>query len=215
MMYAPRTTGVSPVSAAQYAVWSAWARLKPVMSCSIPNTRTLFALRSATVFGTAAQSNGAARSTFADRLAELLWNAVAPAVATSAAATVAAPARSQKRLSIGSLRYGSPVPPRDGSVNTLRRSRVQLVSAGQCNADSLLLRERVGARDDFQDLLRDLGLARPVHREGQRVDQLARVLRGVPHRRHTRALLGRGRLEQGPVQLRLDVNREQPDEDLL
>ena len=59
------------MSAAQYAVWSAWARLKPVMSCSIPNTRTLFALRSATVFGTAAKSNGAARSTFADRLADL------------------------------------------------------------------------------------------------------------------------------------------------
>src|SRR5436305_1354435 len=32
----PRTTGVLPVSAAQYAFWSVWPVLKPVPSCSIP-----------------------------------------------------------------------------------------------------------------------------------------------------------------------------------
>ena len=47
------------------------------------------------------------------------------------------------------------------------------------------------------------------------VDQLAGVLRRVSHRGHPGALLGRGRLEQRPVELRLEVDREQPLEDLL
>src|SRR4051794_25496092 len=54
-----------------------------------------------------------------------------------------------------------------------------------------LLRQRVGPGDDLEDLLGDLRLPRPVHRERERVDQLAGVLRGVAHRSHPRALLGR------------------------
>ena len=47
------------------------------------------------------------------------------------------------------------------------------------------------------------------------VDDLAGVLRGVPHRGHLRALVGGGRLEQRPVDLCLDVHGRQPREDLL
>src|SRR5829696_2918852 len=63
------------------------------------------------------------------------------------------------------------------------------------------LREGFGARDHFQDLLGDLGLAGAVHLEGQRVDQLAGVLGRVPHRGHPRALLRRGGIEERPVDL--------------
>src|SRR2546422_6599592 len=95
-------TGVFAVMAAQYAFASAWVVLKPAVSCSMPNTSTLFALRAAGVRGTFAQdwANGAAAS-----LAELatLVDALAEAPATSR--TAAAPARSQRRLCIDSLRF--------------------------------------------------------------------------------------------------------------
>ena len=61
----------------------------------------------------------------------------------------------------------------------------------------------VRARDDLEDLLRDLRLARPVERKRQPVDQVAGVLRGVPHRRHLRGEEGGRRLEQRAVDLRL------------
>src|SRR6476659_1976069 len=80
---------------------------------------------------------------------------------------------------------------------------------------SARLRQRFRAGDDLEDLLRDLRLARAVHAQRQRVDDLAGVLRCVPHRRHARALLRRRGLEQRAVDLRLDVDREQPLEDLL
>src|SRR5580765_1544960 len=82
-------------------------------------------------------------------------------------------------------------------------------------ARNALAAERVSAGDDFEDLLRDLGLTCAVHREREVVDQLAGRLRGVAHRRHARALLGRGGLEQRAVDLRLEVDRQQPLEDLL
>ena len=50
-------------------------------------------------------------------------------------------------------------------------------------------------RDDFHDLLGDLGLARAVHLEREVVDDLAGVLGRVAHRGHPGAVLGRGRLE--------------------
>src|SRR5262245_9183348 len=77
------------------------------------------------------------------------------------------------------------------------------------------LGQRLGARDDLEDLLRDLRLARTVHAQRERVDELARILGGVPHRGHPRALLGGGGLEERPIYLRLDVDREQPLHDLL
>src|SRR6476659_3146442 len=75
--------------------------------------------------------------------------------------------------------------------------------------------EGVRPADDFEDLLGDFGLPGPVHGQGQVVDQLPGVLRGVPHRRHPGAVLGGGRFQQGAVQLGLYVHREQPLEDLL
>src|SRR6187402_3154041 len=78
-----------------------------------------------------------------------------------------------------------------------------------------VLGQRLRAADHFQDLLRDLGLAGAVHLQREAVDQLARVLRRVPHRGHPRSLLRRGRLEQCAIDLRLDVHRQQPLHDLL
>src|SRR3954462_12511498 len=75
--------------------------------------------------------------------------------------------------------------------------------------------EGVRPTDDFEDLLGDFSLPGPVHCQGQVVDQLPGVLRGVTHRRHPGAVLGGGRLEQGAVDLGLDIHREQPLQDLL
>src|SRR6266542_2566993 len=72
-----------------------------------------------------------------------------------------------------------------------------------------------GARDHLENLLRDLRLPRAVHREREAVDQLAGRLRGVAHRRHPCALLGRGRLEQRAVDLGLQVDGQEALEDLL
>src|ERR671937_2566641 len=75
--------------------------------------------------------------------------------------------------------------------------------------------ERVRAGDHLEDLLGDLRLAGAVHRQRQRVDQLARALRGAPHRGHPRPLLrGRG-LEERAVELRLEVYGQEAGQDLL
>src|SRR4249919_3470394 len=62
-----------------------------------------------------------------------------------------------------------------------------------------VLAEALGARDDLEDLLGDLGLTHPVHLQGEIRDHLLRVVGRVPHRGHPRAVLRRGRLEQRPV----------------
>src|SRR4051812_42953015 len=103
-------------------------------------------------------------------------------------------------------KYKTHVPPR--SWRQTQRSTFGVVLPGR------LLRERVRARDDLEDLLRDLRLAGAVHRQRQRVDQLSRGLRRIAHRGHPGPLLGRGRLEQRAVDLRLDVDRKQPPEDV-
>src|SRR4051812_44554706 len=77
------------------------------------------------------------------------------------------------------------------------------------------LAQRLGAGDDFHDLLGDLGLAGPVHLQGEVFDELPRVLRGVAHSGHARAVLGRGGLQQGAVDRDLHVVRDEPLEDLL
>src|SRR5579885_1814203 len=69
------------------------------------------------------------------------------------------------------------------------------------------------ARNDLDDLARDARLADAVHVERQRLNQLARVLRGGVHRRHARALLARDRLQQRAVNLRLDESRQEAAED--
>src|SRR5205823_3703253 len=78
-----------------------------------------------------------------------------------------------------------------------------------------LLSEGVRAGHDLEDLLGDLGLAGAVQVERQAVDQLDRVLGGIPHRGHAGAVLGRGRLEQRAVDLGLEIDGQEPLEDLL
>src|SRR5450755_4114581 len=75
--------------------------------------------------------------------------------------------------------------------------------------------EPFSAGDDFHDLLRDLRLAGSVHLQRQILDQRAGVLGRVAHRGHPRTMLGRGRLEQRPVDRDLDVVGHQALEDLL
>src|SRR4051794_27689658 len=93
--------GVLPVSAAQYAFWDSSPVLKPVTSCSMPKTRTLFAFRAAGVRGTFAQAcaNGAAAS-----LGAVATCIVALAVAPTESSATATPATSHSRLCIYSLR---------------------------------------------------------------------------------------------------------------
>src|SRR3954466_11699512 len=77
------------------------------------------------------------------------------------------------------------------------------------------LHQRLGAGDNFHDLLGDLGLAGAVHLEREVVDDLRGVLRGVAHGGHARPQLGRRRLEQRPVERDLDVVGDETLEDLL
>src|SRR5918912_1628220 len=58
-----------------------------------------------------------------------------------------------------------------------------------CSTWSPPLAEPLGARNDFHDLLGDVGLTLTVGLEREVVDQLGRVLRRVPHRGHARAVL--------------------------
>src|SRR5271169_4224112 len=112
------------------------------MSCSIPKTSTLFALRAAGVLGTFAQlwANGAAAS--AELLALPATLVVAVADAASSRTAAAAPARSQRRLCIeslrlicaGSLSFGGacslPRPRKGAPVTFVRRRRGSLVRYG-------------------------------------------------------------------------------------
>src|SRR4051812_46481079 len=77
------------------------------------------------------------------------------------------------------------------------------------------LDQRLGAGDDFHDLLGDLGLAGAVHLQGEVLDDLAGVLRGAAHGGHARAELGGRGLQQRPVDRDLDVVRDQPLQDLV
>src|SRR3954469_23087563 len=77
------------------------------------------------------------------------------------------------------------------------------------------LDQRLGAGDDFHDLLGDLRLALAVHLPGQVLDQVARVRGGVSHPSHARAVIGGRGLEQRPEDRDLDVGGPEPLEDLL
>src|SRR5438876_8131882 len=100
----PRTATVGPCTCAQNEFSVAWSVLKPAGSCSLPKTRTSFALRPAAVLGTFAHAwaNGAAASDEARVLPATLVVAVADIAKTITAA--ATPTRSQRRLCIESLR---------------------------------------------------------------------------------------------------------------
>src|SRR5215218_8551017 len=77
------------------------------------------------------------------------------------------------------------------------------------------LGQRLRARDDFHDLLRDLRLALAVHLQGEVLDEVGRVLGRVAHRGHPRAVLGRRGLQQRPVDRDLDVGGHEALEDVL
>src|SRR5690348_7527350 len=69
--------------------------------------------------------------------------------------------------------------------------------------------QRLGAGDDFDQLLGDDGLARAVVIEGQPIDHIAGIAGGVVHCRHARALLARRILEQCGVDLDREVLGQQ------
>src|SRR2546422_160816 len=102
---APRPVSIPPMRTPWIRLQQARTVLKPLRSCTIPKTRTDFALRAAGVLGTCAQAwakGAAADPAPAERVVVRAVFAVALA-ATSITAT-AAPASSQRHLRRGSLR---------------------------------------------------------------------------------------------------------------
>src|SRR5690242_3362308 len=75
--------------------------------------------------------------------------------------------------------------------------------------------ERLGARNDFDELGGDRGLAAAVVLDGQAVDHVARVARRIVHRGHLRAVEAGLVLKKGTVDLYRDVARQQVGEDFL
>src|SRR5215831_8542881 len=167
---------------------------------------------------------------------------LAEPVAASASAASTTPAKSQSlRRCIYSLRSSMATRPRRHNLSshpllrggphsdrTTDASSGRLLGSSEDRAKPLGVwprrgltpavasgREGVRAGDDFQDLLGDLRLPGAVHGQRQVVDQLAGVLARVPHRGHLGAVLRGGGLEEGTVELRLDVDRKEPLQDLL
>src|SRR3954449_1708137 len=105
MLYAARMTGTVCTPAQN---WLQHVRfvLNPTMSCSCPKTRTSFALRPAVVLGTLAHASakGAAAGVASEATADPATLVVAVADAATRSTASAAPARSQRRLCIDSLR---------------------------------------------------------------------------------------------------------------
>src|SRR3954471_9068523 len=75
--------------------------------------------------------------------------------------------------------------------------------------------ERLGARDDLDQFLGDLGLARAVVERRLLLDHVAGVAGGVVHGAHARALLGRRVLEEGAEDLDREIARKQALENLV
>src|SRR5260221_12539398 len=65
--------------------------------------------------------------------------------------------------------------------------------------------ERLGARDDLDQFLRDHRLAHAVVGDGLLADHVARVAGGVVHRAHARALFGGGVFQQRAEDLGRDI----------
>src|SRR6185503_12131982 len=74
--------------------------------------------------------------------------------------------------------------------------------------------QRLGAGDDLDQLLGDHRLARAVVLQRAPADHVAGISGGIVHRRHARALLGSGILEQRPEHLHREIARQQPRQDL-
>src|SRR3954454_17134073 len=73
--------------------------------------------------------------------------------------------------------------------------------------------QRLGAGDDFHDLLGDRGLSLAIELQREVLDDVPGVLRGVAHGGHARAVLGSGGLEQRAVDRDLHVRGDQALED--
>src|SRR6202011_2700067 len=75
--------------------------------------------------------------------------------------------------------------------------------------------QRLGARDDLDQLLGDGRLTRAVVVEGEAIDHLSGIAGGTVHRRHPRTLLARRVLEQCRIDLHRQVLRQQLREDFF
>src|SRR5271154_6803886 len=75
--------------------------------------------------------------------------------------------------------------------------------------------ERLGARNDLDQFLGDVGLTLAVVGHVQPVDHLAGVARGVVHRRHARALFGSRVLQERGEDLYAQMARQQRGQDFL
>src|SRR5438270_4160363 len=101
------------------------------------------------------------------------------------------------------------------SSRSSRPSVLCSVLASTRSPSKALSAKALGPGDDLHDLLGDVRLALAVRLEREVVDQLGGVLGCVAHRRHPRAMLRRGRLQQRTVDGYLDVVGREPLEDLL
>src|SRR5712691_4824612 len=86
-----------------------------------------------------------------------------------------------------------------------------MMSSSQKNSAS----QRLGAGDDLDQLFGDHRLALAVVGHRLPLDHVAGVAGGVVHRRHARALLGGGILQQRAEHLHGDVERQELGEDVL
>src|SRR5947199_1642912 len=74
--------------------------------------------------------------------------------------------------------------------------------------------ERLGARDDLDELFGNGRLARAVVGDGEPVDHVAGVAGRIVHRGHPRALLARIILEERRIELYCEIARQQSGKDL-
>src|SRR6185437_5767871 len=74
--------------------------------------------------------------------------------------------------------------------------------------------KRLGAGDDLDQLLGDVGLAGAVVGHRQPVDHVAGIAGGVVHRGHARALFARRVFEKGGVELDREVARQELGQDI-
>src|SRR5262245_163321 len=79
----------------------------------------------------------------------------------------------------------------------------------------LLSSERLGAGDDFDQFLGNVGLALAVVAQGQLVDHVPGIARGAVHGAHPRPLLGGCVLQQAAENLAGDIARQQLAQDFI
>src|SRR6185295_6771130 len=75
--------------------------------------------------------------------------------------------------------------------------------------------KRLGAGDDFNEFLSDVGLPLPVVAQRQFLDHVAGIARGAVHGAHARPLFGGGILQQAAENLAGDIARHQLAQDFI